>query len=106
MNLVWAAGGFVRGTRIIRAPDGVDGLAVYEAAVPRLAMDAEAVAAWREGYALRFLDPDGRRDRAGRPIVHEVVILDPLAVPDHVPTAVAEVWPEIRDEYAELWDGD
>ena len=53
---------------------------------------------------MRFTDPEGRHDRAGRPIHHEVVVLDePGPPPVDLNAAISRVWPEIRNDYARLW---
>jgi hypothetical protein len=55
--------------------------------------------------ALRFPDPDGRHDHAGRVIPHDIIVLPPL--PDGV-RSVEEgqriVWPLLADAFALLWD--
>ncbi|WP_344344413.1 hypothetical protein [Agrococcus versicolor] len=54
---------------------------------------------------LRFLDPLGRRDSAGREIPHEFVIFDPIDAPiETLDEGIARVWPMVADEYAAIWD--
>lgn len=55
--------------------------------------------------AARFVDPDGRTDFAGRPIVHEVLLPRDLAdgVND-IDGVVSTAWPLIKDTYNALYD--
>jgi hypothetical protein len=51
-----------------------------------------------EKVAFRFMDPDGRKDRAGRLIPHEVILPEPLSKGvTNLDEAVAKVWPMIKD---------
>lgn len=55
--------------------------------------------------AIRFPDPEGRTDAAGRVIPHEFIVLPP--VPHTIATvqdAIAALWPLVADTYRELWD--
>lgn len=55
--------------------------------------------------ALRFPDPLGRCDAAGRVIPHDIVVLPPLA--DEVRSSEDGqrlVWPELADIFARVWD--
>lgn len=59
----------------------------------------------QEKVAAKFSDPLGRKDRAGRPIEHNVILPEDLAsrinsFDDIVPT----VWPLIDNTYAALYD--
>ena len=54
--------------------------------------------------ALRLADPEGRRDRSGRPIVHEFILDGDLATQiDSVEDGIRLVWPLVCDEYSEVW---
>ncbi|MFT3797333.1 hypothetical protein [Microbacterium sp.] len=72
----------------------------------------EALSGEREGIArrgddvgLRLLDPEGRTDRAGRPIQHDFVVSGALAEQIHsVADGLALVWPVVAAEYARCWD--
>lgn len=56
--------------------------------------------------AVRFLDPEGRRDRSGRLIFHDFVL---FGLPDEAVRSVEDgkdlVWPRVSVEYAALWNG-
>ena len=54
--------------------------------------------------ALRFPDPQGRKDRAGRVIPHEFVVLGELALSiDSVEVGRDKVWPLVEDEFSRVW---
>lgn len=58
-----------------------------------------------EKVALRFEDPLGRKDFAGRVIPHEVIL--PKTLADGVETlqqGIDKVWPSIKDSYGDLYD--
>ncbi|MFC5432918.1 hypothetical protein [Microbacterium suwonense] len=58
-----------------------------------------------DAVALKFGDPDQRRDRAGRLIPHSFVLYDDLA--QRVATVedgMREVWPLVSERYAEVWE--
>lgn len=71
----------------------------------------EALGGAREGcaragdaVALRFVDPEGRKDRSGRPIVHGFVLNGELSKKvSSIEDGLREVWPLVEDRYAELW---
>jgi hypothetical protein len=63
---------------------------------------------WRrvgDKVALRFPDPDGRRDAAGRVIPHDFVLLGHWA--DEVNSLEdgrQRIWHEVADEFDSVWD--
>lgn len=57
--------------------------------------------------ALRFLDPEGRRDTAGRLIPHEFVVMGEHA--DEIATVedgLSRIWSLVSDFYARVWDAE
>jgi hypothetical protein len=55
--------------------------------------------------ALRFPDPEGRKDFAGRVIPHDFVLFSPLADGvDSVDDGLQLVWPLVADEFEREWD--
>ncbi|ASM62284.1 hypothetical protein SEA_NIGHTMARE_8 [Arthrobacter phage Nightmare] len=51
-----------------------------------------------EKVAVRFPDPDGRKDAAGRVIPHEIILPEALSKGvTNLDEAVAKVWPMVRD---------
>ncbi|WP_250900759.1 hypothetical protein [Curtobacterium aurantiacum] len=88
-------------------PDGsgVDPLRAYDEAFDGVGDAAEVLRHQDGSAALRFTDPEGRRDRAGRPIPHEFVLFPPLSERVRsMDDALTEVWPLVRDRYAAVWD--
>lgn len=84
-----------------------DPLVVYERVFADL---EEEPTAWRraEGkVALRFPDPMGRQDSAGRVISHEFVVFGDLA--NDIQSAEEgrqRVWPLVAEAYARVWDAE
>ncbi|MBT1675210.1 hypothetical protein KK087_03035 [Curtobacterium flaccumfaciens pv. flaccumfaciens] len=106
MTLIWATRGRTWGFRFLM-PDGsgVDPLRAYDEAFDGVGDAAEVLRHQDGSAALRFTDPEGRRDRAGRPIPHEFVLFPPLSERVRsMDDALTEVWPLVRDRYAAVWD--
>lgn len=105
MKLIWATRGRTWGFRFLRTGGLANPLEVYEEAFIGSG-EAQFVFARRaETLAMRFPDPVQRKDRAGRIVPHEFVVL----APDHLrfsdgEGARAELWHEVEEEYASIWD--
>jgi hypothetical protein len=55
--------------------------------------------------ALRFPDPEGRKDRAGRVIPHDFVLFVPEAEEIHsVEDGIRLIWPLVSEEFLRLWN--
>ncbi|MGY6499919.1 MAG: hypothetical protein ACXIVQ_03335 [Acidimicrobiales bacterium] len=55
--------------------------------------------------ALRFPDPEGRRDAAGRVIPHDFVLFGRWAEGiDSLEDGRQQVWHEVADEFDRVWD--
>ena len=105
MTLIWATRGRTWGFRFLRDGGLEDPLDTYEEAFAGIELDYLAYSRVGERTAVRFPDPLGRQDSAGRVIPHEFVILGPRAAAiSSVDDAVREVWPLVADEYAKVWD--
>ncbi|RLP10990.1 hypothetical protein [Propionibacterium australiense] len=105
MTIIWATRGRDWGFTFLRRGGIQDPLAPYEKVFS--AMDAAPTACRRLAGAVgvRFPDPLGRRDGAGRLIPHEFVLTDEDAVAvTSVDDAVRIVWSQVADEYAQVWD--
>lgn len=104
MNFIWATRGRSWGFRFLLDAGLPDPLLTYERAFAGL--DGERVVRRRTGglVALRFTDPEGRRDDAGRPIAHDVVLLPPAAGGAGLEEEVAQVWSLLADAYAQVWE--
>lgn len=105
MRLIWATRGRHWGFRFLRDGEIADPLATYEAMFSGRESATEMLIGAGEKVALRFPDPLGRKDRAGRVIPHEFVVFEPLAAEIHtVDDARRLVWPLVADEFARIWD--
>lgn len=105
MNLVWATRGRSWGFRFLLDGGYSDPLPVYERAFA--GTEGESILCRRVNahVALRFPDPRGRRDQAGRLIPHDIVVLPPLA--DDVRSVEDGrrlVWPLLADTFARVWE--
>src|SRR4051812_39746227 len=111
MSLIWATRGRMWGFRFLRNAGFEDPLPVYETAFSEVQDGSEA---WRrvartlalpEMVALRFPDPVGRRDLAGRVIPHDFVIFGALADKvDSVEAGRLRIWPLVADDFERVWE--
>lgn len=111
MSIVWATRGRSWGFRFLRNDASGDPLPVYDAAFSGVGDEAQACRrvaatdALPELVALRFPDPEGRRDRAGRVIPHDFVVFGPLSAEiDSVEAGRQRIWPLIADDYEQVWE--
>lgn len=105
MSLIWATRGKAWGFRFLLDGGYDDPLPVYGDVFAGIETEREV---WRRVGslgALRFLDPDGRKDRAGRVIPHDFVVPGKLADQIHsVADGLALIWPSVAVRFAEVWD--
>lgn len=104
MRLIWVTRGRTWGFQFLRRGGFDDPLGVYEDAFSGLEDRREVFRRNAETAALRFPDPLGRQDAAGRAIPHDFVILDPVDGIDSVHDAMQLVWSLVADEFASVWD--
>lgn len=105
MNLVWATRGRSWGFRFLLDGGHSDPLPVYERAFAGTEGESTVCRRVVGTVALRFPDPLGRRDEAGRPIPHDIVVLPPLAGDvSSVEDGLRLVWPLLEDTYSRVWD--
>ncbi|VXB28134.1 conserved hypothetical protein [Plantibacter sp. T3] len=105
MKFIWATRGKSWGFRFLQTGGVANPLAVYERAFAGIDGAPALLERRDELVAVRFPDPDGRSDRAGRPIPHDFVILSAHTDSFHnVDDARAALWPEVRDEYDAIWE--
>ncbi|MDF9715686.1 hypothetical protein INN71_09730 [Nocardioides sp. ChNu-153] len=104
-RLIWATRGRSWVFRFLLDAGLSDPLPMYERTFGALRDQSEA---WRrEGtnVALRFPDPEGRADTAGRVIPHEFIVLGPLARQiESVEDGREQLWPVVSAAYAAVWD--
>lgn len=105
MRLIWATRGRTWGFRFLSDGGFEDPLPVYDSAFAGLGDELDAWQRVGDKVALRFADPLGRKDRAGRVIPHEFVVFRPLA--DEIRSVEDGrrlVWDLVSAEYARLWE--
>ncbi|MGF9660528.1 hypothetical protein AAIH25_01510 [Arthrobacter crystallopoietes] len=105
MKLIWATRGRTWGFRFLRNGGFADPLPEYDKVFSDIEDKREV---WRrvgETAGLRFPDPLGRKDRAGRVIPHEFVVFGPLT--DEI-TSVEDgrqrVWPLVANDFANYFE--
>jgi hypothetical protein len=105
VNLVWATRGRTWGFRFLLNGGYSDPLPAYERAFAGTEGDSTTCQHVGGHVALRFPDPQERRDTSGRTIPHDVVVLPPIA---HEIRSVEDgqrlIWPLLADAFARLWD--
>lgn len=107
MSLIWATRGRSWGFRFLRDGGFADPLPTYDAAFAGIEPGPRAFQRTGTTIAVRFPDPAGRRDSAGRIIPHELVVFPPLS--NQIATlddAMQVAWPLLSEEYASVWDSD
>ncbi len=106
-DLIWATRGRSWGFRFLLNGGQPDPLQMYERAFLGA---GDGPTAWQSiagTVAVRFPDPGGRRDSAGRLIPHDFVVRGDLAAEiDSVDAGQRVVWPLVADAYAAIWDAD
>jgi len=103
--MIWATRGRAWGFRFLLDGGFEDPLIAYSEAFSGIEDEVEVLRRRGDVVALRFLDPEGRRDRAGRPIAHDIVVFEGLAGVTTAAEGRAAVWRGLEARYAEMWDG-
>lgn len=107
MTLIWATRGRTWGFRFLRDGGFADPLPEYDEAFAGIGAGPSAYQRIGTTVAVRFPDPIGRKDSAGRVIPHELVVFPPLSDQvDTVDDALEKVWPLVAEEYETAWDSD
>lgn len=105
MKFIWVTRGQTWGFRFLRTGGFPDPLPVYEQAFSNVDEETEVCCRVGEKLALRFPDPSGWKDRAGRIIPHEFVLFGSLA--DQIKSVEDGrklIWPLVAEEFAGIWD--
>lgn len=107
MKLIWATRGRTWGHRFLLDGGYPDPLPEYDKAFSGAGDAAELWHVGSDRAALRFTDPEGRTDRAGRPICHEFVVFAPeLREISSAATGLSLIWqqPTVAARFADIWD--
>ncbi|MFG1627082.1 hypothetical protein [Kribbella sp. NPDC049227] len=104
-SFIWATRGRSWGFRFLLNGGRPDPLLDYERSFAGL---VDEPTMWRRAagrVALRFPDPSGRKDAAGRVIPHEFVVFGDLAAAiESVEDGLQQIWPLVAGAYARVWD--
>lgn len=104
-DLVWATRGRSWGFRFLLSGGLSDPLPEYDRHFAHLGVETTA---WRRAagtVALRFPDPQGRRDGSGRIIPHEFLVSGDLADGiESVDDGIERVWQLVADAYDRVWN--
>lgn len=104
MTVLWVTRGFDWGSRFVWDGGLSDPLQLFEQGFVGVSGGREGVAVSPTIRAARFQDPLGRRDRSGRPILHEFVVSHEAGLQFATLTEAVEVlWPLAADEYETAW---
>jgi len=105
MNVIWATRGKTWGFRFLLSGRQAHPLALYEEAFIGVDSSPEVFQKRAGALAVRFPDPDGRKDRSGRVIPHEFVVLLPESEKmESFRDAQIALWEQVGAGYAEVWD--
>jgi hypothetical protein len=106
-GLIWATRGRTWGFRFLLDGGLSDPLLEYERVFADLRDDPREFSRVGGKVALRFPDPLGRRDVAGRVIPHDFVVSGDLAGNiQSVDDGLHQVWPLVEAAYARVWDAE
>jgi hypothetical protein len=105
VNLIWATRGHTWGFRFLLGGGYSDPLPIYESVFAGAEGDPATCRHVAGHVALRFPDPEGRRDTAGRTIPHDIVALPPMAHKIHsIEDGQHLIWPSLAGAFARLWN--
>jgi len=106
VTLIWATRGKNWGFRFLDRGGFDDPLPEYDAAFAGLEGVRETCHRIGDVVALRFPDPLGRMDAAGRVIPHEFVVFPPLSEQvNSVEDGLKLIWgrPNVADRFEQIW---
>lgn len=105
MRFIWSTRGREWGFRFLRTAGLDDPLFAFEEAVAHLGDERTGWCRVGDHVAIRFPDPEGRKDRAGRVIPHEFVVFEPDAgMINSIDDGCRRIWARVADEYSAIWD--
>ena len=105
MNFIWATRGKTWGFRFLRSGGIDDPLVLYDETFSDVGDQSEAWSRVDDMVALRFPDPQGRKDASGRVIPHEFVLIGPWAADvSSVEDGRELIWPLVDAEFEAVWN--
>lgn len=105
MTLIWATRGRSWGFRFLLDGGLSDPLVAYESAFKGTEAEAEVFRRSGDTVTLRFLDPSGRTDHAGRVIPHDFVVSGEHARElTSLEDGVSTIWPLVQEKFEGVWD--
>lgn len=106
-GVLWATRGRTWGFRFLLDGGLADPLPTYEQAVSPLGDQRSGRVGDNHRVAVRFPDPEGRRDRSGRLIPHDFVVSGDLSERiTSVDDALDVLWPVVAAAYARVWQSE
>lgn len=103
--MIWATRGKSWGFRFLRDGGFRDPLPEYERAFEGHFYESQLWLPQSSYVALRFTDPLGRQDLAGRIITHDFVVYKaPSEFHEGFQSAQQAAWSLVASEYLDLWD--
>ncbi len=106
MRFLWATRGKFWGFNFLERGGLDDPVPVYDEAFSDKNLKSESFWRGANTLAFRFTDPASRTDFSGRPIHHEIVIIEPsdsISEIDSAESGISVVWPLIGEHYALIW---
>ncbi|MEU4394375.1 hypothetical protein [Kribbella sp. NPDC023855] len=106
-TLIWATRGHSWGFRFLLNGGHPDPLPEYERNFVGLETEPTTYRRTAGTVALRFPDPLGRKDAAGRIIPHDFVVSGDLADEiESVEDGRQQIWPRVARTYARVWEAE
>ena len=104
-RFIWATRGLNWGYTFLKDGGYPDPLQPYEEAFSLISDQVEGWCRVGGAVAVRFRDPAGRKDTAGREIRHDFVLLGSLGDGiDSVDAGRRRIWPSVKAEFEACWD--
>ena len=103
-QVIWLTRGRTWGFRFLLDGGLADPLITYEDAIGELGDETYGIVQRNGCTALRFGDPESRRDASGRLIPHDFVVTGEIgATIASVDDFIDRVWPLVAGAYASVW---
>lgn len=105
-RFIWATRGYHVGSRFLSLGGFADPRPQYLLAFADFKAAENSIRQSSGFTALRLVDPLGRCDQSGRPILHDFVLYDELRNQVlSVEDGLNVIWPLVKETYEAFWDG-